>query len=179
MLTLSSYRTNTSDQDPRPTVTPTCRPSKPPKPPNSDTVPTTYVPPNPTSPPPPPATQPPPPPPPPPPTTTKEPPTTTKDPPTEDPHTDPPPTTTTKPPPKSTPQPPDTPTNPIGDEALKGHNSFRALHGASPLTWNEDLANAAKSWASRCVFEHSGGKVGPYGGTPPRGLPLFIGDTHV
>jgi uncharacterized protein YkwD len=51
----------------------------------------------------------------------------------------------------------------ISDEALAGHNNFRALHGASPLKWNEDLATAANDWASRCAFEHSGGQVGDFG----------------
>jgi len=55
-------------------------------------------------------------------------------------------------------------TDAISKEALTGHNSFRALHGASPLTWNKDLAAAAESWVSRCVFEHSGGEVGAFGG---------------
>ncbi|KAF9654339.1 PR-1-like protein [Thelephora ganbajun] len=54
-------------------------------------------------------------------------------------------------------------TNSITKESLTGHNSFRALHGASPLTWNDSLAAAAQSWVSGCKFEHSGGKVGPFG----------------
>ena len=52
----------------------------------------------------------------------------------------------------------------ISNEALTAHNDFRAQHGASPLTWNEDLAAAANSWASRCVMEHSKGQVGDFGG---------------
>ena len=48
---------------------------------------------------------------------------------------------------------------------LNAHNSFRAKHGAAPLTWNATLANAAQSWVDKCVFKHSGGAVGPYGGT--------------
>jgi len=64
----------------------------------------------------------------------------------------------------------------IRAEALAGHNNFRALHGASPLTWNGDLAAAANSWASRCVFQHSGGQVGAFGGTPSNGLsPVILG----
>jgi pathogenesis-related protein 1 len=43
---------------------------------------------------------------------------------------------------------------------LSAHNSFRAKHGASALTWNQDLANYAKTLASKCKFAHSGG---PYG----------------
>ena len=48
---------------------------------------------------------------------------------------------------------------------LNAHNSFRAKHGAAPLAWNATLANAAQSWVDKCVFKHSGGAVGPYGGT--------------
>ena len=70
-------------------------------------------------------------------------------------------------------------TDAISKEALTGHNSFRALHGASPLTWNKDLAAAAQSWVSRCVFEHSGGKVGAFGGTSFGGSFPVTKDTHV
>lgn len=49
------------------------------------------------------------------------------------------------------------------NDALTGHNNARAQHGASPLTWSDDLANAASTWISGCVFEHSQGKVGSYG----------------
>lgn len=27
------------------------------------------------------------------------------------------------------------------------------------------MANAAQTWANKCVFQHSGGTLGPYGGT--------------
>ncbi|KAG6842509.1 hypothetical protein C0991_000035 [Blastosporella zonata] len=46
---------------------------------------------------------------------------------------------------------------------LSGHNTVRAQHGAVALTWSDDLASAAQSWANKCVFEHSGGSLGPYG----------------
>lgn len=46
---------------------------------------------------------------------------------------------------------------------MNEHNRFRALHGAAPLTWSQTLADAAASWASHCVFQHSGGTLGPYG----------------
>lgn len=62
--------------------------------------------------------------------------------------------------------------DPIMNEALTGHNSFRALHNASALVWNDDLTAAAKSWASGCVFEHSEGQVGDFGGMSLEGSPL-------
>ncbi|KAI0322084.1 PR-1-like protein [Amylostereum chailletii] len=46
---------------------------------------------------------------------------------------------------------------------LSAHNSFRAQHGAAPLTWNANLGSKAQQWANRCVFQHSGGSLGPYG----------------
>jgi hypothetical protein len=41
----------------------------------------------------------------------------------------------------------------------------RAQHGAAPLTWSDELASKAQQWANGCVFEHSGGTLGPFGGT--------------
>ncbi|CAL1695992.1 unnamed protein product [Somion occarium] len=46
---------------------------------------------------------------------------------------------------------------------LSAHNSVRAQHGASPLTWSDDAAAKAQTWANGCVFEHSGGSLGPLG----------------
>src|SRR5271154_592358 len=40
---------------------------------------------------------------------------------------------------------------------LDAHNNYRSLHGAPPLSWNDDLASYAQSHASSCVFEHTGG----------------------
>ena len=43
---------------------------------------------------------------------------------------------------------------------LDAHNSVRAKHGATPLTWSNNLASVAQNWANRCVFKHSGSKYG-------------------
>ncbi|KAI0361709.1 PR-1-like protein [Trametes cingulata] len=49
------------------------------------------------------------------------------------------------------------------DQYLQAHNSVRAQHGAAPLSWSDDLAAKAQQWANNCVFQHSGGKLGPFG----------------
>ncbi|KAH7915360.1 PR-1-like protein [Hygrophoropsis aurantiaca] len=46
---------------------------------------------------------------------------------------------------------------------LDDHNNERSQYGAAALVWNDTLASAAQSWADGCVFEHSGGTLGPYG----------------
>ena len=43
------------------------------------------------------------------------------------------------------------------DQWLTAHNAERAQHGAVPLVWNQDLADAAMSWASGCVYKHNRG----------------------
>ena len=48
---------------------------------------------------------------------------------------------------------------------LSAHNTIRAQHGASALTWSDELASKAQQWANGCVFQHSGGSLGPFGGT--------------
>ncbi|KAG8732860.1 hypothetical protein FRC11_010459 [Ceratobasidium sp. 423] len=49
------------------------------------------------------------------------------------------------------------------DAYLKGHNDIRARHGATALTWADDLAAAAAKWAENCIWEHSKGRVGKFG----------------
>lgn len=46
---------------------------------------------------------------------------------------------------------------------LSAHNTIRAQHGASALTWSDNLASKAQQWANNCVFKHSGGSLGPFG----------------
>jgi pathogenesis-related protein 1 len=50
-------------------------------------------------------------------------------------------------------------------EYLWAHNSIRAQYNAPMLTWSDDLAAAAQSWADGCNFEHSDGALSdePYG----------------
>lgn len=39
-------------------------------------------------------------------------------------------------------------------EMISAHNFFRGQHGATPLTWNNDLANKAQNWANTCNWSH-------------------------
>jgi len=39
--------------------------------------------------------------------------------------------------------------------ALDKHNEYRQTHGASPLTWDDTLAQKALEWANGCKWEHS------------------------
>lgn len=41
------------------------------------------------------------------------------------------------------------------EEYLIPHNLLRAAHGASPLTWSDELAASAQAWANNCLFKHS------------------------
>lgn len=49
------------------------------------------------------------------------------------------------------------------DQYLSAHNTIRAQHGASALTWSDNLAAKAQQWANNCVFQHSGGTLGAFG----------------
>lgn len=42
------------------------------------------------------------------------------------------------------------------NDYLGPHNAARAQHGAAALTWSNDLAASAQSWANGCKFQHSG-----------------------
>jgi len=46
---------------------------------------------------------------------------------------------------------------------LEFHNTIRAKHGATPLTWSNEAAGKAQQWANNCQFHHSGGSLGPFG----------------
>ncbi|KAI0036696.1 CAP domain-containing protein, partial [Vararia minispora EC-137] len=46
---------------------------------------------------------------------------------------------------------------------LSSHNTVRAAHGVGNLSWNNTLEAAAQKWANKCVFQHSGGSLGPFG----------------
>ncbi|KLO11772.1 PR-1-like protein [Schizopora paradoxa] len=48
-------------------------------------------------------------------------------------------------------------------QMLTLHNNLRATHGANPLSWDNNLASKAQQWANGCVFQHSGGTLGPFG----------------
>lgn len=43
---------------------------------------------------------------------------------------------------------------------LRLHNTFRALHVASPLAWDESLARDAQAWADRCRWRHADASQG-------------------
>lgn len=50
--------------------------------------------------------------------------------------------------------------NPDIQAYLSQHNNERAAHGASALTWADDLAGVAQDWVNKCIWQHSGGKFG-------------------
>lgn len=49
-------------------------------------------------------------------------------------------------------------------EYIQNHNTLRAQYSAGNLEWNNTLAATAQQWSNNCVFEHSNGTLGPYGG---------------
>ena len=42
------------------------------------------------------------------------------------------------------------------DACLQAHNAKRALHGASPLVWNDTLTHHAQTWADNLLNRDSG-----------------------
>lgn len=73
------------------------------------------------------------------------------------------PTSTPTPVPTPEPSPAAPASSPDVAAYLDPHNAARGEHGAAPLSWSDDLAAVAQRWASNCVFQHSGGSLGPYG----------------
>lgn len=49
---------------------------------------------------------------------------------------------------------------PDAQAALQAHNAARARRGASPLTWDDDIAKVAQAWSDRGVFKHSTSRYG-------------------
>lgn len=41
------------------------------------------------------------------------------------------------------------------EAALNVTNTYRRQHNATSLEWNNTLADIAREWSERCVFEHS------------------------
>lgn len=44
--------------------------------------------------------------------------------------------------------------NPTYQAIFDKHNSYRAMHQAGPLTWDDNLASRAASYAGQCYFAH-------------------------
>ncbi|CAG7853373.1 SubName: Full=Uncharacterized protein {ECO:0000313/EMBL:CCA77816.1} [Serendipita indica DSM 11827] len=64
---------------------------------------------------------------------------------------------------------------------LAAHNSARSQHGASPVSWSDELAGFAQEWANNCQFQHSQGKFGRVGenlaaGTGQYSIEDMVGD---
>ena len=66
------------------------------------------------------------------------------------------------------------------NDYLSDHNSVRAAHGANALVWNQTLSDKAQQGANGCVFQHSGGTLGPFGGKclPSGIIPCLLKDCH-
>ncbi len=56
----------------------------------------------------------------------------------------------------------------VKQTVLASHNKYRAQHHAAKLNWDDELASYAERYASKCVFQHSGG---PYGENLAAGFP--------
>jgi len=58
--------------------------------------------------------------------------------------------------------PKDSPSAPsdFAKQCLDSHNKYRAQHDASPLEWDETMANHAEGVSATCIFEHSGSSYG-------------------
>ncbi|KAI0335691.1 PR-1-like protein [Cubamyces sp. BRFM 1775] len=61
------------------------------------------------------------------------------------------------------PSPSTTPSMTDDQAYLDLHNIVRELFHAPPLTWSDDLASKAQSYAARCELKHSDGANGPVG----------------
>ncbi|KAE8267667.1 hypothetical protein A4X09_0g4679 [Tilletia walkeri] len=61
-------------------------------------------------------------------------------------------------------------------DMLNRHNMYRARHGAPALTWDNNLAAFAATWANKCIWAHSGG---PYGenGASSVGMDMTMADS--
>ncbi|KAI8904662.1 CAP domain-containing protein, partial [Gorgonomyces haynaldii] len=61
---------------------------------------------------------------------------------------------------------------------LTAHNNIRAALGLKPFKWNGNLINAATKWANQLAssgaFQHSQGRVGPYGENLYQGSPNCV-----
>ena len=60
-------------------------------------------------------------------------------------------------------------------ETLLLHNQLRAKHHASPLIWDNNLANYAENYAKKCHFQHS---HSPYGENIAAGYPSISAAIH-
>jgi len=57
------------------------------------------------------------------------------------------------------------PSNSQISDFLNAHNSIRAAHNASPLSWSKELAAKAADWADECLLRLTDGVLSsmPYG----------------
>jgi uncharacterized protein YkwD len=62
---------------------------------------------------------------------------------------------TTRPTPTAPMDPSYTDTTILKKEMLEVSNEYRKLHDASPLKWNDTLAQYAQDWSEACIWKHS------------------------